>query len=71
MFALISFNYYVRLNVEIYRERQKYIFKGNKTTTRKNKTKKYKYMYEKNREINYDRWRLYRGFGVKREKGLG
>ena len=48
MFALISFNYYVRLNVEIYREREKYIFKGNKTTTtRKNKTKKYKYMYEK------------------------
>lgn len=41
MFALISFNYYVRLNVEIYREREKYIFKGNKTTTtRKNKTKK-------------------------------
>ena len=26
MFALISFNYYVRLNVEIYREREKNIF---------------------------------------------
>lgn len=56
MFALISFNYYVRLNVEIYREREKNIFlKATKQQQEKIKQKKYKYMYEKNREINYDR----------------